>query len=204
MPLIRRPTVVRQHYLYCLDFPNGKRYIGKTDNLRRRLAWHDWTARNTNRNLFVLVAIRKYGLPQPTVLCVGDRNYIAQLEGKAIVAFRTHLAENGYNKLIAGIPWNKGAPRTAKDRAAIKAGLDASEKTQGARQKLVTLNKSRIGIPISAEARAKLSAATKGRPKSIETRRKMSEAAYRRHARDRGETPYNQLSTDHRRASGYR
>lgn len=180
----------RRYFLYCLTFPNGQQYIGVTNDEWHRLRGHVSKARKDGADP-VHQAIREQGVPHFATLCVGPRDYIADLEGKAIKAFgcelnlligRNHCAVTKAKLSAArmGMPtWNKGIDRTPEERTAIKAGLDASEKTEGARRKLADLNRSRVGIPSHVNQKAASSLAHKGKPKSPEQRAKMAEARRR-------------------------
>lgn len=83
--------------LYCLTFPEGKQYIGITClSMKARLSHHVRSKRG-----IVVHAIKKYGLPAISVLAVGQRDYISELERRAIIKYRT-LVPNGYNLTKGG------------------------------------------------------------------------------------------------------
>jgi hypothetical protein len=127
------------HHLYCLTFPNGKKYIGLSGDVRNRLRLHCLTAKKGIRTAPIYAAIRKYGSPSVSVLCSGTLPYIADLEIKAIAAFQTRNRQLGYNVHLGG---SLGpAPETR-----VKIGAAHRGKT------------------ISPELRAKWSAAKKGKP----------------------------------------
>lgn len=186
----RKTTHKKRYFLYALTFPNGQQYIGVTYNEWTRLTQHLSRARKGSPQP-VHQAIREQGVPDFRVLCIGPRDYIADLERRAIEAFGAELnvhlgtahADATKAKISAATmgreTWNRGIERTSEERAAIKAGLDASEKTEGARRKLAALNKSRIGTPSHANQKAASSLTHKGKPKSPEQRAKMAEARRR-------------------------
>jgi len=85
------------HYLYKItNLVNGKLYIGVTKNLSARKKQHFYNP-NQNKNSIIKKAVNKYGPENFSfdVLCVGSKEYIYDLEVKAISAFNT--VENGYN-----------------------------------------------------------------------------------------------------------
>jgi hypothetical protein len=180
--------------LYCLDFPNGKKYIGQSERPLRRLAQHKLVARRGSR-FPVHAAIRRYGNPLLHVLCIGERDYIAALEIKAIEAFKTRDRRRfGYNVSLGGDISPAVTPEArAKISAALtgraksleeRARLSAAAKAQPrppcspeTRAKIGAANKARLRPPLSIEHRANLSAAGTGKPCSTETRAKLSAAA---------------------------
>lgn len=85
------------HYLYKItNLVNGKLYIGVTKNLKERQKQHFYNP-NQNKNSIIKKAINKYGPDNFSfeVLCVGYKDYIYDLEVKAISTFNS--IENGYN-----------------------------------------------------------------------------------------------------------
>lgn len=81
--------------LYQISFPNGKRYIGISNNAKNRFYTHKTQSR-AGRQTPLAAALRKYGA-KLEVLCIGDRQYILDLEVKAIEIFQTQNREFGYN-----------------------------------------------------------------------------------------------------------
>jgi len=167
-------------YLYCLDFSNGKKYIGLTMAPAKRLYAHSLAARAGT--LPIHSAFRKHGQPQMRLLCAGSKTYIAELEIKAIAAFRTREQLFGYNVSLGGelspslVPelatraglTKRGRPHSAIHRARIAAANTGRTHTSETRAKLRAALMARpnpmIGRKHSPEARAKMSAARMGRP----------------------------------------
>ena len=166
-------------YLYCLDFPNGKKYVGLSNDPVKRLRLHRFFAREGR--LPVNAAFRKHGAPQLRILCVGDRTYIAELEIKAIAAFRTREQEFGYNVSLGGelspslVPElaaraglaRRGRPHSAEHRARIAAANTGRTHTPEARANMSAAkmgNKYNQGRSLPSETRAKISAAHIGMP----------------------------------------
>lgn len=89
-------------YLYkIINSVNGKVYIGITNNPRIRKNQH-WNFENrfNGKTINILYqAMRKYGLENFSfeVICVGCKNYILDLEIKAIKLYKTTEKKFGYN-----------------------------------------------------------------------------------------------------------
>ena len=105
--------------LYKIAFPNGKEYIGITRyTAKARFAIHVRMAKH--RNNAVCHAILKYGsqCTEVTVLAIGNYEYLAEVEPRAIASFGTK-APFGYNMTDGG----EGTPNpTEETRAKIGAG----------------------------------------------------------------------------------
>ena len=90
--------------LYALIFPNGKRYIGLTAGTALD-RWDDHLKSADKRATYpVYQAIRKYGPEniQVRTLAVGSKDYIQDLEIRAIAAFQTRDRNCGYNLAVGG------------------------------------------------------------------------------------------------------
>lgn len=178
--------------LYRLNFPNGKSYIGITKNsAEHRFRKHISVSESkTERSFLVHRAIVKYGAENVRVetLVIGDWDYLAQLEVKAIEAFGTRLP-NGYNiaaggqgrvgvkaseeTLVRMRAAQKGRTLSAESRAKISASKRGKKQSPEAiKRRSAALN----GHTVSAETRAKLSATNMGHSVSIEQRAKLSAA----------------------------
>jgi len=85
---------MERYELYCLEFPNKKRYIGISKNSKKRFMGH---CKGTG--LPVNDAIRKYGKESVclSILVVGNKSYISDLEIKAIDKFKSRSHFFGYN-----------------------------------------------------------------------------------------------------------
>lgn len=162
--------MTKRFYLYCLDFPNGKKYIGLTGNLSIRFKRHRQDAKYGSK-LLVHAAMRKYGFPPYRILCIGDRDYIVPLEIVAIRQFCTRAAEHGYNISLGGDLPPTMLPEIAARAAAKRRGSKRSAETRA------RMSAAGIGRPISAKTRAIFEEANKhrnGRKHTSETRAKMS------------------------------
>ena len=163
------------YYLYCLDFPNGKKYIGLSVNPDRRFRDHCRQATSERGRNPVHAAIRKHGLPRLHTLCMGDKAYIAELEIKTIAAFQTRDDRFGYNVCLGG----ELSPSVTPEVAAKISAAQKSARNLAHLAQLSAANKGQKRGPLSAETRAKLSAAGRGKtrgPMSLEQRAQMSAA----------------------------
>jgi group I intron endonuclease len=163
---------VARNYLYCLTFSNGKKYIGLTNNPQKRLQYH---LKAKNGCPLVQAAIKKYGSPRFDILCIGSRDYIRELEGKAIAAFQLQKSKFGYNIHDGGLASPSAAPGVGAKISASLKGRPVSTETRAKIAAALT------GNVISTEQRSKISAALKGRspavndrPVSLATRAKLS------------------------------
>lgn len=109
------------HYLYKITNQiNGKSYIGITNNPKRRKYEH-FQKKSGNFSI-VRLAVQKYGPENFSfkVLVVGDRNYISELEVKAISLF--NCREDGYNILTGGSPEKGSTVAFRVDDSPVLAG----------------------------------------------------------------------------------
>lgn len=172
--------------LYCLEFPNGKKYIGLATDLARRCQWHRHAAlRGVDFPLYR--AMRKYGFPQCRVLCLGDPKYIADLEIKAIATFRCREACFGYNVCLGGdlSPMAtpavrakvKGRVKSALHRARLSAAHKGRRKSREHCASLSAAHKKPTGREVSSGTRARIAASERGKVVSDATRGKQSRSA---------------------------
>lgn len=82
--------------LYCIEFLNNKKYIGVSKNFKNRFNNHLGSVKNGS-HLPIHNAIRKYGEENVYVyVCViGEKEYIFDLERKAISFFKTRDRQIG-------------------------------------------------------------------------------------------------------------
>jgi len=145
--------------LYEMLFPNGKRYFGVTNNFSRRMSEHRGDARRGS-NLLVHAAMRKYGAAViARQVVVGTREYILDLEIKAVATYETEKRSNGYNISLGGyLPSEE--MREQNRQTQLRRYSDPKE-----RLKLSQQTKGRIKTP---EECARISAALTGRTRSKE------------------------------------
>ncbi len=139
--------------VYCLEFPNGKRYVGQTSRkLDVRLHEHK---KSSSVKSAVCRAIKKYGWNSVEVSILHQANSLDELNTKEkhfIKALKSMVGENGYNLTSGGLNYS------------------ASKETK---RKMSEANK---GKKLSEETKRKMSEANKGKKLSEETKRKMSES----------------------------
>ena len=185
-------------YLYKLDFPNGKSYIGLTFNsIKSRFYSHLYKSNSSNLPLYN--AWRKYGPPDLKVLAVINNDDVHNSEIKAISIYKTKFPL-GYN-LTDGGEGTKGAVASFETRLKIsnaKKGKPSpnkgnkysdevrrnlSEKLKGripwnkglTASNVAKLNQSlsHIGFKHTPESIEKMKIASKARPITPEMRKKM-------------------------------
>lgn len=149
-------------YIYCITNKiNGKQYIGQTkhdDNTR--LKEHFQIAEHTKRNLHLYNVIRKYGKDNFEITILKNNLLEDELDKWEIYYIgKYNTFENGYNNTLGG-----GGIR----------GYHHSEETK---QKISENHNPNIYTKERAE---KISFANKGKPKSVEHKRKLSECAKQR------------------------
>jgi len=141
--------------VYCLDFTDGKRYIGSTKDLVQRIKCHNYPTNSFKTNPELKAAVLQ-GDYKVVILehCPDDYNR-KQLEAREqhyINLWFDYGILYNKHKNVSG--WSKGKKQSAEHRAnnsAAKKGRPSPIK----------------GIPQTAEHRANLSAAKKGRPSPI-------------------------------------
>jgi hypothetical protein len=107
--------------LYRLSFSNGKDYIGMTSGkAKRRFIGHRSSA-NKMSHYPVAKAWRKHGEPKLEVLCVGSNEYVAEMEQKAILLFKS-VVPNGYNVALGGNGVMIGRRHTEASKLAMSIG----------------------------------------------------------------------------------
>lgn len=87
------------HYLYKItNTANNKIYIGHTSDPKRRKAQHFYKKVMTTKSI-IRQAIDKYGVENFTfeIICIGDKDYIIDLEVKAIALYKATEKQFGYN-----------------------------------------------------------------------------------------------------------
>jgi len=145
--------------IYKITAPSGRSYVGQTWDLNRRLAEYRSGKTRTQRALHNAIAKHGWHNMRFSILACGIRTQDALDKSEvAFIAIIGALAPHGYNLMTGG---DGGMPC-----AETRARLSAAHKG----------NQHRLGIPHTAEARAKISAGNKGvpKPKSAATRAKIS------------------------------
>lgn len=115
---------MKQHYLYKItNLVNGKMYIGITTRPAARFRQH----MSGKSSVLLKNAVNKYGAEsfRFTVLVIGNKDYIADLERKAINLYRTQEKEFGYNIKPGGEGMLAGykIPKTKRDKPCFASGF---------------------------------------------------------------------------------
>ena len=157
-------------YLYSLNFPNGKKYIGVSTKPKHKRIYQHCEKANKGLTHPLYAAIRKYGKPKVLVLCAGSADYISDLEIKAITIFRTQDRKFGYNIAFGG-----HSPHPPEVRARIGAANRGRQKSPEWRAKISAAKRGKPSYQRTPESRLKMSLALKGRIIAPEWRAKISE-----------------------------
>lgn len=105
-----------KYYLYKItNRVNGKMYIGITKNPDKRRNQHLYSRSISKKNYPIRLAVEKYGAENFSfeVLCIGNEEYIYDLERKAIAAYGT--VRNGYNISVGGKGGEGSRVKSRKD-----------------------------------------------------------------------------------------
>ena len=109
--------------LYCATAPSGKRYFGVTSKTvsKRRKSHRD--AMNKGSSLPFHKAMRKYGdAIEWRAVVVGSKEYILDLEERAIQAFKSRDRRFGYNVAMGGAASPMLTPEVAAKRGRTMTG----------------------------------------------------------------------------------
>ena len=95
------------YIIYILIFPNGKVYVGQTDDFDRRMNQHKNYSFNKNQNEYNMLigrAIRKYGwnTVKKEIICTVPEEFVDELETKMIAEYKSADKRFGYNILEIG------------------------------------------------------------------------------------------------------
>lgn len=167
---------------------NGKRYVGSSVNVERRLAQHRHSLRRgSGRNRHLQAAFDKYGEEKfsfrPLLVCA--ENDLIFYEDLVIAGY--DAVRNGYNQRI-DVTSNRGCRWTLSEEArrnignghrGLPSGMKGKKHTEIAKQKNSLAHTGKKRPPGTGE---KIAAAQRGIPKSEDARRRMSEAAKRKFA----------------------
>lgn len=161
------------HQLYVIEFSNGKKYFGITcQKLRERWKAH-LSASKRDSVRPICLALRKYTATIRT-LAIGSREYICDLEIKAIEHFKTRDRKFGYN---IGIGGDFGTMLGNKHSIAARAKIgEASKKRERTLDEAAKKSASMMGHSVSSETKIKISIATKEAMKDPAVRKKISDA----------------------------
>jgi len=155
---------------------NGKVYVGKSVDITHRWCSHKARLRRgVHVNTHLQRAWNLYGegaFECEVVHRENDRTLLPQLEAQYVLDFSATDPEKGYNLNVVDTHSYRASPETrAKQSAAQKARHAAHPRTctPEQRARMSAAQKAR-GATASAETRAKMSAGSKGKKKSLEHR----------------------------------
>lgn len=160
--------------LYKLIFPNGKIYIGQTNNFSLRMAQHKSAAsKSVYCCRLVDRAITKYGWDNidRVIVLTCSKEEIDTHERDHIQLFSTTNHDFGYNLDSGGNKNKTHSEETKKKISLAHIGMRPSAET------LAIVSIARRGVkrkPHSEETKLKMSLASKGKQKSIEHRKSLS------------------------------
>jgi hypothetical protein len=153
-------------FIYKLNFPNGKAYIGKTTrNVKDRIREHKQAS---NKCPALKKAIDKYIDFETEVLIEINDELLDHYEEKFILVYDT-IVPNGYN-LTYGGEGGKHCDETKEKLRILKSGFKHSEETIN---KMKISHSNRI---VHDDWKQKISNGLKGHSVSNETKKKMSES----------------------------
>jgi hypothetical protein len=93
-------------FIYCISFPNGKKYIGQTTKLVEERIKEHIIVSKTDAQYLLSKAIRKYGensIEYKAIDNACNRDELNQLEIQHIISYNTHyLKGHGYNMTDGG------------------------------------------------------------------------------------------------------
>ncbi|WP_373083806.1 GIY-YIG nuclease family protein [Zhongshania sp.] len=170
--------------VYKITFPNGKSYIGITEEgLSRRIKRHINYARS-DKPYALSAAIRKYGEDSFGLEIIGSastREELCRMEVEAIKKHKT-MCPSGYN-MTGGGDGSRGVSPNSETRRRISISLTGRTLSPSHRR---AVGESQKGKTIPPETRAKMSKAHQNRPPmSAEQRAIRSAAAKRQNAERR-------------------
>jgi predicted GIY-YIG superfamily endonuclease len=92
-------------YIYRIDFPDGKHYIGQTQNIEKRAKEHK-TCANSGNTRYLYNALRKHNMVDTLQLIVIDTadtlEELCEKEIRYIKDYNSYYMNNGYNMTYGG------------------------------------------------------------------------------------------------------
>ena len=161
-------------YIYKLTAPNGKVYIGQTDNLRRRHT--DYASGRCRGQKLLYNSIQKYGWDahRVEVLFEGPASdkHLNLLETEYVrihKSNRNRYPEEGGLNLTDGGGGVRGHKASPETKAKISAALRGRRKPPRSAEYRANIGAASRGRKHSTDSKAKRSAAQRGRKQSSET-----------------------------------
>ena len=180
--------------IYCLA--NNRRYIGLSNDIEQRWAYHTSTLRDGSHvNCHMQASWNKYGAESFEFMVLQEvpELLLSILEVAWIKCYDTSNPKHGFNMNEGGdrptfsaetrakmSAWQKGRTFSCEHRAKISSAGKGRTHTAESKAKMSAAAKGRKCKPFSAEHIAHMSASQTGRKASDETRAKLSDVAKRR------------------------
>lgn len=170
--------------VYCITFPNKKRYVGIEGKTGQRKWAHSNSENNTNRKTLVARAIRKYGwINCKFEYIVMDRppEECYELEKKLIAEWGLQNIEKGYNQSSGGEKGFSGVKMTQEHKDKIINAITGLKRSEKTKELMSIIN---TGKKLTQEHKDKITEGLKiGKPKRFagkkhreESKKKISEA----------------------------
>ena len=147
-PIYEPKGKAKEYSVYIHTFPNGKKYVGISSNVKRRFR----NGKGYERQPIMMNAILKYGWEcvLTEIICTGLSEAEAKSEEIRMIAeYRTAEREFGYNQTLGGEGANG---RTVSPENRRKTG-----------ERMSKIHK---GVPLSEEHKRKISDSLKGKEKN--------------------------------------
>ena len=159
--------------IYCIEnLINGKKYIGQSVNIKRRLSIHKTLLKNgKHHNEFLQRAWDKYGVDNFAFYTLVECS-VSELDSLEIYYIDVHNTTDdskGYNHESGG-----HINKTLSEDTKIKIGK-ANKGHRHTPETKAKMSKSRMGHEVSEDTRRKISDAERGKTVSEEVRRRLSE-----------------------------
>jgi group I intron endonuclease len=162
---------------------NGKCYIGKTNNIKRRIKRHLNDIKSSKT--YFHKALLKYGIDNfhINIVCIcDDFNQLNEMEFHYIKQYKSRQYENGYNLTDGGegsigyIPTNETRQKISKSLKNRKFTKEWKQKiSESKKRNYVKTEHPNYGKKLSIEVRQKISKSHKGKKVSTATKKKISE-----------------------------
>ena len=162
----------------CTNTQNGKAYIGKSSYpLKDRWRWH-CSASRAGSSLLLHRAVRKYGVGafEVEVVATAETEEALDLLERATIAESESLAPRGYNLREGGEGGRHSEDTKAKIGAKARGRCRPPEATLAAKATMEAKEVYPLRGPLAPHEIERLKGLNVGRPRSEETRRKISEA----------------------------
>ena len=198
--------------IYCIEnILDGKKYIGKSTNFKKRIISHKFSLRLNKESEYIQHAWNKYGEDSfrfyMLIECISDDDLLDQLEIFYIKYLHSHASEWGYNLSWGGSKTRQGmksSEETKRKQSDSLKGKPLSEQTKNkmslstmgripwnkgiprSEQEKENISKSKMGIPLSENHKQRISKGQTGLVRSRESRKNMVNAKSRN--RKEGET----------------